>query len=44
MVVAKDGQSFAFGLNTQGQLGTGAIRRGKGSNDGESRRRVGWPS
>ncbi|GBF95566.1 hypothetical protein Rsub_08547 [Raphidocelis subcapitata] len=33
VVVAKDGQSFAFGLNTAGQLGTGSIRRGKGSPD-----------
>jgi alpha-tubulin suppressor-like RCC1 family protein len=37
VVVTKDGQSFAFGLNTQGQLGTGSIRRGKGSNEGERR-------
>ncbi|KAI8472900.1 MAG: regulator of chromosome condensation 1/beta-lactamase-inhibitor protein II [Monoraphidium minutum] len=33
VVVTKDGQSFAFGLNTMGQLGMGSIRRNKGSPD-----------
>ncbi|KIZ03267.1 putative Protein RCC2 like protein, partial [Monoraphidium neglectum] len=33
VVVTKDGQSFGFGLNTMGQLGTGSIRRGKNSPD-----------
>jgi alpha-tubulin suppressor-like RCC1 family protein len=33
VVVTADGQSFGFGLNTAGALGTGAIRRNKGSVD-----------
>eukprot|EP00877_Chromochloris_zofingiensis_P014499 jgi/Chrzof1/9302/UNPLg00270.t1 len=33
-VITKDGDSYTFGCNTQGQLGTGSIRKNKNSPDG----------
>ena len=33
-VVLDNGESWCWGLNTQGQLGVGSIRKKPGSNDG----------